>query len=84
MSLDLAYARLRAITGVGPWTAARTAMIALGDADAVPLGDLHIPHLVAWRLAGERRGSDERMVELLAPYVGHRARVIRLLMQGTR
>jgi 3-methyladenine DNA glycosylase/8-oxoguanine DNA glycosylase len=84
LPIETAHARLRSIIGIGAWTAARTAMIALGDADAVPLGDLHIPHLVAWRLAGERSGSDERMLELLAPYMGHRARVIRLLMQGTR
>ena len=64
--------------------AARIAMIALGDSDAVALGDLHIPHMVTWALAGERRGSDERMVELLEPYRGHRARVVRLLMAGIR
>jgi 3-methyladenine DNA glycosylase/8-oxoguanine DNA glycosylase len=84
LPLEVAYARLRAIAGVGPWTAARIAMIALGDCDAVALGDLHIPHLVAFALAGERRGSDERMLELLEPYRGHRARVIRLLMAGAR
>ena len=77
-----AYARFKSIPGVGDWTSARMAMIALGDADAVVLGDLHIPHLVSWRLAGERRGSDERMLELLEPYRGHRARVVRLLMAG--
>jgi 3-methyladenine DNA glycosylase/8-oxoguanine DNA glycosylase len=84
LPLEAAYARLRAIAGVGPWTAARIAMIALGDSDAVALGDLHIPHLVTWALAGERRGSDERMLELLEPYRGHRARVVRLLMAGAR
>lgn len=84
LPIDDAHQRLRAIVGVGPWTAARTALIALGDADAVPIGDLHIPHLVSWRLAGERRGSDQRMLELLEPFRGHRARVIRLLMQGVR
>ena len=84
MPLDDAYRRLRAITGVGPWTAARTALIALGDPDAVPLGDLHIPHMVTWALAGERRGSDERMLELLEPFRGHRGRVIRLMMTGAR
>jgi 3-methyladenine DNA glycosylase/8-oxoguanine DNA glycosylase len=82
MSLEAAYARLRAVIGVGPWTAARTAMLALGDPDAVFLGDLHIPHMVSSALAGERRGSDERMLELLEPYRGHRARVVRLLMAG--
>jgi 3-methyladenine DNA glycosylase/8-oxoguanine DNA glycosylase len=82
MSLEAAYARLRAVLGVGPWTAARTAMLALGDCDAVFIGDLHLPHLVSAALAGERRGSDERMLELLEPYRGHRARVVRLLMAG--
>jgi 3-methyladenine DNA glycosylase/8-oxoguanine DNA glycosylase len=84
LSLDAAYARMRAITGVGPWTAARVAMLALGDADAVFVGDLHLPHLVSSALAGERRGSDERMLELLEPYRGHRARVVRLLLAGAQ
>jgi 3-methyladenine DNA glycosylase/8-oxoguanine DNA glycosylase len=82
LSLEAAYRRFRAVTGVGPWTAARVGLIALGDADAVAVGDLHIPHMVAWSLAGERRGSDERMLELLEPFRGHRGRVIRLLMAG--
>ena len=59
-------------------------MIALGDSDAVATGDLHLPHMVAWALAGERRGSDERMLELLEPFRGHRARVLRLLLLGVR
>jgi len=84
LPLETAYRRLRAIPGVGPWTAAGTAMIALGDADAVALGDLHLPHMVTWALAGERRGSDARMLELLEPYRGHRARVVRLLLAGYR
>jgi 3-methyladenine DNA glycosylase/8-oxoguanine DNA glycosylase len=84
LPLEVAYRRFRAIPGVGPWTSARIGMIALGDADAVAVGDLHLPHLVSWALAGERRGSDERMLELLEPYRGHRARVIRLLLAGFR
>ena len=84
LPLETAYQRFRAIPGVGPWTAARIGTIALGDADAVAVGDLHLPHLVSWALAGERRGSDERMLELLEPYRGHRARVIRLLLAGFR
>jgi 3-methyladenine DNA glycosylase/8-oxoguanine DNA glycosylase len=69
---------------VGPWTSARVAMLALGDPDAVFIGDLHLPHLVSSALAGEPRGSDERMLELLEPFRGHRARVVRLLMAGPR
>lgn len=72
-------ARLRAYPGIGPWTAAEVRFRALGDADSVSLADAHLPHLVAWVLAGEPRGTDERMLELLAPWAGHRARVVRLL-----
>jgi 3-methyladenine DNA glycosylase/8-oxoguanine DNA glycosylase len=71
--------RLQLLPGVGPWTAAEVAAVALGDADAVPVGDYHIPHMVTWAMAGEPRGSDERMLELLEPYAGHRGRVVRLL-----
>ncbi len=71
-------ARLQRIRGIGPWTAAMVTATALGDADAVPVGDFHLPNTVAWHLAGEERGNDERMLELLAPYEGHRWRVLRL------
>jgi 3-methyladenine DNA glycosylase/8-oxoguanine DNA glycosylase len=56
----------------------------LGDPDAVPTGDLHLPHEVAWALAGEERADDRRMLELLEPYRGHRFRVLRLLLAGGR
>lgn len=79
---ETAFRRFTALTGVGPWTAARIALIALGDPDAVAVGDLHLPHLVTWALAGERRGTDERMLELLEPFRGDRGRVVRLLMAG--
>lgn len=71
--------RLRGYAGIGPWTAAEVTLRALGDPDAVSVGDAHLSNLVAWALRGEPRGSDERMLELLAPWAGHRARVIRLL-----
>jgi 3-methyladenine DNA glycosylase/8-oxoguanine DNA glycosylase len=74
-----AYAALRAFPGIGPWTAAEVGMRAFGDPDAVSVGDFHIPNMVAWALAGESRGTDERMLELLEPYQGQRGRVIRLL-----
>ena len=79
MPLTDAHRRLAAIPGVGPWTAAEVALVALGDADAVSVGDYHLPHQVAWVLAGERRADDARMLELLAPYAGHRGRVVRLI-----
>jgi len=51
----------------------------LGDPDAVLVGDLHVPHQVCFALAGEERGSDERMIELLEPFAGHRGRVQRMI-----
>jgi hypothetical protein len=63
-----AYARLTAVPGIGPWTAAEVGVRALGDVDAVSVGDFHLPNLVAFALAGEPRGSDARMLELLEPY----------------
>ncbi|MFP5322516.1 MAG: DNA-3-methyladenine glycosylase family protein [Acidimicrobiia bacterium] len=76
---DEAERRLRAIAGVGAWTAAFVRQVALGDADAVPVGDERSKHLVAWAFLGEPRGSDAQMLELLDPYRGHRGRVLRLL-----
>jgi hypothetical protein len=43
------------------------------------VGDFHLPNVVAFALAGEVRGDDRRMLELLEPWRGHRARVVRLL-----
>jgi 3-methyladenine DNA glycosylase/8-oxoguanine DNA glycosylase len=84
--LDPAEARRRlmAIRGVGPWTAAETLRPALGDADAVSVGDFHVPNLVCWLLAGEPRGNDERMLQLLEPYRGQRGRVVMLLEKSGR
>jgi 3-methyladenine DNA glycosylase/8-oxoguanine DNA glycosylase len=79
------YARLTAVPGIGPWTAAEVGVRALGDEDAVSVGDFHLPNLVAYALAGEPRGNDARMLELLEPYRGQRARVMRLLeLSGIR
>ena len=71
--------RLTTLPGIGPWTAAEVAVVALGDADAVSVGDFHLPHQVAWALAGEPRATDERMLELLETYRGNRARAIQLI-----
>jgi 3-methyladenine DNA glycosylase/8-oxoguanine DNA glycosylase len=74
--------RLVAVSGIGPWTAAEVVRTAYGDADAVSVGDFHIPNTVAWALAREARGSDARMLELLEPFRGHRGRVCDLLAFG--
>src|SRR5487761_1778006 len=79
MDMAAAYLRLQAFPGVGPWTAALVAAAALGDPDAVPVGDYNLPHSVGYALEGTPRSTDQRMLELLEPYRGHRARVIRLI-----
>jgi len=77
--LEEARAWLGKLPGVGPWTVAEAARVALGDPDAVSVGDFHLANIVAWALAGEARGDDDRMLELLEPYLGQRGRVQVLL-----
>ncbi|HEV7525845.1 MAG TPA: DNA-3-methyladenine glycosylase 2 family protein [Acidimicrobiia bacterium] len=74
---------LHGVRGVGPWTAAHVMHYATGDADAVPVGDWHLPRHVGFALAGEARADDDRMLELLEPFRPHRARVWRLIVCGT-
>lgn len=71
--------RLRLISGIGPWTVAETMQRALGDPDAVSVGDYHLPNMVVHVLTGRARGTDEEMLELLAPWAGQRQRVMRLI-----
>jgi 3-methyladenine DNA glycosylase/8-oxoguanine DNA glycosylase len=70
---------LERFPGVGVWTSAETVTVSHGDPDAVSVGDFHLKHQVCWHLAGEERGTDERMLELLDPFRPHRGRVTRLL-----
>lgn len=81
MDRDAAYQRLLAVRGIGEWTAALVMGPAWGDADAVAVGDFHLPNTVSWALAGEARGDDARMLELLEPYRPQRRRVI-LVLKG--
>jgi 3-methyladenine DNA glycosylase/8-oxoguanine DNA glycosylase len=69
---------LISLRGVGPWTAAETRIRALGDPDAVSVGDFHLAHEVGFALAGART-DDDGMLRLLAAWPGHRQRVIRLI-----
>ena len=75
---------LRMIPGIGVWTVGCVLACALGDADAVPVGDYHVKNIVAWNLANEPRASDERMLELLVPYAGQRGRVVRAILRHGR
>jgi 3-methyladenine DNA glycosylase/8-oxoguanine DNA glycosylase len=69
---------LQSLPGVGAWTAAETVQRAFGDADAVSVGDYHIPKMIGWTLVG-RPVDDDVMLELLEPMRPHRHRVVRLL-----
>ncbi len=75
---DDADRRLRSLPGIGVWTSAEVRQRACGDADAVSVGDYHLPARVGWALAG-RVVDDDGMLELLAPYPGHRHRAARLI-----
>ncbi len=77
--LDAARRRLAVVPGVGEWTVAETALRALGDPDAVSVGDFHLSNVVGFALTGAARTDDATMLELLAPWAGQRARVIRLI-----
>jgi 3-methyladenine DNA glycosylase/8-oxoguanine DNA glycosylase len=81
MEPAVADRRLRAIAGIGPWTSAEVRQRASGDADAVSVGDYHLPAMVGWTLVG-REVDDGGMLELLAPYRGHRYRATRLVELG--
>ena len=70
--------KLRSIRGVGVWTAAETTQRSHGDPDAPSVGDFHLPALVGYAFLG-KPVDDDGMLELLAPYAGHRQRVMRLI-----
>ncbi|GHC67626.1 DNA-3-methyladenine glycosylase family protein [Streptomyces cinnamoneus] len=75
-----ASARLQAVPGIGPWTTAETLQRTNGSADAVTVGDLHLPRIVGYALTGTRGTTDETMLELLSPYEGQRHRACRLIL----
>ena len=78
---ELAAEKIQSLPGVGPWTANLVASTALGWSDAVPVGDFHAPYVITEALTGEQ-GGDAEMLEALAPFRPHRARVVRLITQA--
>jgi 3-methyladenine DNA glycosylase/8-oxoguanine DNA glycosylase len=79
LPMDEVERRLCSLPGVGRWTAAEVRQRVHGDPDAVSVGDLHLPGHVVHALTGEPDGDDARMLELLAPYEGHRYRAVRMV-----
>ncbi|MEU1281193.1 DNA-3-methyladenine glycosylase 2 family protein [Streptomyces sp. NPDC005805] len=79
-----AMARLELVPGIGPWTSAETVQRSHGAPDAITVGDLHLPRIVGYALAGDRDADDAAMLELLAPYAGQRHRAARLVLLSGR
>ncbi|MFJ8793954.1 DNA-3-methyladenine glycosylase family protein [Streptomyces sp. NPDC102462] len=79
-----AQARLELVPGIGPWTSAETVQRSHGAPDAVTVGDLHLPGIVGWALAGDRHADDAVMLSLLEPYAGQRHRAARLILLSGR
>ena len=71
-----ATARLLRIPGVGTWTAAEVTVGALGDPDAVSVGDFHLASVVGYALTG-RKLDDAGMLAELACYAPQRHRAVR-------
>ncbi|MFE2109046.1 DNA-3-methyladenine glycosylase family protein [Kitasatospora sp. NPDC059463] len=80
MDHEASFARLTAVPGIGVWTAAETLQRSNGDADAVSVGDFHLPNTVGWALAGRVRSDDAQMLALLEPYRPHRHRLCRIVL----
>ena len=55
---DQAREALTSLPGVGVWTAAETAQRAMGDADALSVGDYHLAKVVGWTLLGRPIDDD--------------------------
>ncbi|MFD4765203.1 DNA-3-methyladenine glycosylase family protein [Streptomyces niveus] len=80
MEPEQAAARLELIPGIGPWTSAEVLQRSNGAPDAVTVGDLHLPGIVGYALAGRPDTDDAGMLELLKPYAGQRHRAVRLIL----
>lgn len=72
--------RLAVLRGIGHWTEAEVRQRALGDPDAVSVGDFHVARVVGQTLVGEPV-DDDTMLELLEPFAGQRGRVALLCMR---
>ncbi|MBC2869079.1 DNA-3-methyladenine glycosylase family protein [Streptomyces mexicanus] len=84
MPPEAARERLEVVSGIGPWTSAETVQRSHGAPDAVTVGDLHLPGIVGFALAGDRHADDAQMLRLLEPYAGQRHRAARLILLSGR
>ena len=73
-----AAAKLQTMPGIGVWTAAEVVQRTHGCPDSIAVGDYHLAAYVGAALTG-RRTDDAGMLRLLAPWAGHRQRVVRMI-----
>ena len=78
LSADVLGQRLRSLPGLGEWTEAEVRQRSHGDPDAVSFGDYHVAANVGWALTNAP-WNDDQMREYLAPFGGHRRRVVDLI-----
>ena len=78
LSPEEAASRLRSVPGVGVWTAAEVAQRALGDADALSVGDYHLAGFIGHALF-DMEFDDRQLVAAMERWRPHRFRVVRLL-----
>jgi 3-methyladenine DNA glycosylase/8-oxoguanine DNA glycosylase len=76
------YRALLSLPGIGPWTAAQVGHRALGDANALPIGDYHLAAMTGWALTGEAL-AEEDVEAFYEPWRPHRYRVVRLIELGS-
>jgi 3-methyladenine DNA glycosylase/8-oxoguanine DNA glycosylase len=85
MSPPDAFTRLTALPGMGAWTATSVITASHGDPDTIVLRDFGLPTMVNYAFTGDAarvppdQGGDDLMGRHLAPWSGHRQRIIRLL-----
>ncbi|MEO5851608.1 MAG: DNA-3-methyladenine glycosylase 2 family protein [Nocardioides sp.] len=73
--------RLTSLPGIGRWTSAEVRARALGDPDAVSVGDYHVAKDVGWALTGTPF-DDAGLEAYLEPWRPHRGRVPALVAMG--
>lgn len=78
-----AYDLMSAMPGVGVWTAAQVGHRALGDADALPLGDFHLARVTGMALLGHPL-TDREIESFYLQWRPHRYRVVRILELTSR
>jgi 3-methyladenine DNA glycosylase/8-oxoguanine DNA glycosylase len=80
-----ARTRLSALPGLGLWTATSVICASHGDPDTVVLRDYGLPTMINYAFTGDAtrlradEGGDDIMCQHLAPWAGHRQRIVRLL-----